>query len=124
MGGNDGARPCAPGQEWPLAEPCRTTAFESAPLARCKRRFAATQSNWGEVLEATLNRRVAKCAQDGIDAGLIPRTLRFKPLQNILVDTKGNQGFRRRRLQTLADDSSDDVLYVGFGVFLGRRAGR
>ena len=70
-------------------------------------------------LNEGLDRCIAECTKDRIYAGLIPRPLGLEPLKHILIDSKGDRGFGRQRMQATTDNTSDDVIHIGFGMLGG-----
>lgn len=69
------------------------------------------------------DRCIAECSQDGVDAGLIPRPLRLEPLKYILIDAKRDRRFGRQGMQTAANNASNDVIQIGFGMVRAGYAG-
>ena len=67
-----------------------------------------------------LGRRIPERPEHRIDSGLVARTLRLEPLKNVLIDAQRNQRLRRRRLQPTANNTANNVLYIGFWMLGGR----
>ena len=59
---------------------------------------------------AMLGSFVLKGAKDRVDTRLIPRALRFEPVQNISIQTQGYGCLRRDWLETTTHYPADDVL--------------
>ena len=67
------------------------------------------------------DRRIAKRAQDRVDACLIAWPLCLEPFENVLVDSKRYRRFRGQRPQPSPNDATHDVPDIGFGMLFGRR---
>jgi hypothetical protein len=71
---------------------------------------AAPEASW---------RRITKCAQHNVDAGLVTGTLRLEPFNHVLVAPKAVDCSRRQGLQSAYHHAAHDVPHVGLGMPLG-----
>ena len=62
------------------------------------------------------DRSVAVSLEDGVDAGLITRTLGLEPFQYVLINPQGNGSLGGLHFQTFADHASHNVLDISLGM--------
>jgi hypothetical protein len=93
----------------------RKVALSWLEAARSKRREAPS---YGCVPTTSnqLNGSVTERSEDRVDSGLIPNPLRLEPIQYILIHAQRNGRLGRQGLQTLANHTTHNVLYVSLWV--------